>query len=44
MRWLALHLDHRAGRALEDPEVGHQVVVARSLELLDALVVARLLE
>ena len=44
MRSLALHLDHRAGRSLEHPEVGHQIVVASSLELLQPLVVACLLE
>jgi hypothetical protein len=31
---VALHVNHRPGRALEHPEVGHEVVVASSLELL----------
>ena len=41
---VALHLDHRTGGALEHPEVGHQVVVASSLQLLQPLVAASLLE
>jgi hypothetical protein len=41
---VALHLDHRAGRSLEHPEVGHEVMVASSLELLQPLVLASLLE
>ena len=44
IRSRALHLDHRAGRALEHPEVGHQVVLARRPELLEPLVAAGLLE
>ena len=40
----ALHLDDRARRALEHAEVGHQVVIARSLKLLEPLVVACLVE
>jgi hypothetical protein len=41
---LALHRHHRASLALEQPEVGHQVLLARHAELLDAVVRAGLFE
>jgi hypothetical protein len=41
---VSLHLDHRSRGALEHPEVRHQIVVAGSLELLEPLVAACLLE
>ena len=40
----AFHLHHRAGRALEHAEVGHEVVLARRAELLEPLVAAGLVE
>ena len=43
-RLATLHLDHRAGLRGEQPEVGQHVALARQLELLAPIVVARLRE
>ena len=43
-RLASLHLDHRAGLGGEQPEVGEEVVLLGRFQLLEAVVVARLLE
>jgi len=40
----ALHLDDRQRRALEHPEIGHQILLARGSQLLEPVVLARLRE
>ena len=40
----ALHLDHRARRRGQQPEVGEQVLLLRGFELLEPVVAAGLLE